>query len=536
MRKRWRFKIVGSSISDSRKARSGWPTPCVGAFVGLSVGRSVRRSPGRPSPHLAIVALVTLVPGALQPLPAAAQSRPTAGAPAQSAPDGQTAERTDAQRLQWWTDLSGSVRALREDEERLSRQREQAARTKLEEQERLTREAVDRRDAAEQRSMALDLEWQQNEVRTAELGMLLRQHEGNLGELFGVTRQVAGDAATVLEQSLLTAQYAAKAEGEERTEFLRRMAGAAALPSITELERLWFELHREMTAAAAVERFSAPIVPVDAGAAPTTSNIVRVGPFTAIADGEYLGYLPSRKALTRLEGQLDREAREIGRQLASSPPDGGYVKAVIDPARGALLGLHVARPSVIERIQHGEAVGYVIIAVGVLGALGGVYQWFYLTVTGRAVRAQLRRLDNPRPDNPLGRLLLTHRRSGGYGENLELTRLRVSEAVLREVPRLERVQSFLRIAVAAGPLLGLIGTVIGMIITFKVITASGSSDPKLMAQGIGQAMIATVLGLGIAIPLLFLNAALAARSRAITQTLDEQSRALLAESAERGAS
>src|SRR5690606_23342656 len=78
-------------------------------------------------------------------------------------------------------------------------------------------------------------------------------------------------------------------------------------------------------------------------------------------------------------------------------------------------------------------------------------------------------------------------------------------------------------------LLGLIGTVIGMIITFKAITASGSSDPKLMAQGIGQAMIATVLGLGIAIPLLFINSGLAAMSRSITQILDEQSPSLLAD-------
>jgi biopolymer transport protein ExbB len=526
MRKRWRFTMVGVSV-DPQKAAPSWPGP----FVGRLVSRLVRRSTGRSRGHLALMALLTLGPGALQPLPAAAQSRTTAaGAPEQSlAPPGQTAEQADTQRLQWWADLTESVRALRADEEGLSQRREEAARAKLEEQERQTREAIDRRDAAEQRSMVLDVEWQRNEERSGELSMLLRQHAGNLGELFGVTRQVASDAANVLEQSLLTAQYAAHGDREERSEFLRRIAGATALPSITELERLWFELHREMTAAAAVERFAAPVVPVDAGAAPTMSDVVRVGPFTVVGEGEYLGYLPSRKALTRLESQLDRKSREIGRQLESAPPDGGYVSAVVDPARGALLGLHVARPNFIERIQHGKAVGYVIIAVGLLGALSGLYQWIYLIVTGRAVGAQLRRLDDPKPDNPLGRLLLTHRRNDRHSENLALARLRVSEAVLREVPRLERVQPFLRIAVAAGPLLGLIGTVIGMIITFKVITASGSSDPKLMAQGIGQAMIATVLGLGIAIPLLFLNAALAARSHAITQILDEQSRALLAE-------
>jgi biopolymer transport protein ExbB len=114
-------------------------------------------------------------------------------------------------------------------------------------------------------------------------------------------------------------------------------------------------------------------------------------------------------------------------------------------------------------------------------------------------------------------------------EDAEVVELRISEAVLREVPLLERFQPFLRLAVAAGPLLGLVGTVVGMIITFQSITESGQSDPRLMAHGIGAAMIATVLGLGIAVPLLFANAGLASLSRALVQTLDEQSTGLLAE-------
>ncbi|MGV3592214.1 MAG: MotA/TolQ/ExbB proton channel family protein, partial [Gammaproteobacteria bacterium] len=129
-------------------------------------------------------------------------------------------------------------------------------------------------------------------------------------------------------------------------------------------------------------------------------------------------------------------------------------------------------------------------------------------------------------NNPLGRLLLSANET--VGDRPEIVELRISGAVLRENPKLERFQAFLRLAVAAGPLLGLIGTVIGMIITFESITASGSSDPKLMAEGIGQAMIATVLGLGIAIPLLFLNAGLVSLSRSVVNVLEEQSTRLLA--------
>jgi biopolymer transport protein ExbB len=206
----------------------------------------------------------------------------------------------------------------------------------------------------------------------------------------------------------------------------------------------------------------------------------------------------------------------------------------VDPNRGVLLGLYIERPTVGERIQRGEEVGYVIIVVGALGALAFLFQLISLVVVRLGVSKQLKNLDNPTKNNPLGRVLLAFKGDPSRSEeDAEVAELRITEAVLREVPKLERFQAFLRLAVAAGPLLGLIGTVVGMIVTFQSITESGSSDPKLMAGGIGRAMIATVLGLGIAIPLLFANALLNSLSRGIVQILDEQSAGMLAESIEK---
>jgi biopolymer transport protein ExbB len=186
----------------------------------------------------------------------------------------------------------------------------------------------------------------------------------------------------------------------------------------------------------------------------------------------------------------------------------------------------------MERIEKGEAVGYIIILVGLVGAGLAVYQLFYLAQVRGKVRTQLKFPNSPELDNPLGRVLATFKGEAERVEkekDAEIVELRISEAVLKEVPKLERYQSFLRLAVAAGPLLGLIGTVVGMILTFQSITESGSSDPKLMANGISQAMIATLLGLGIAVPLLFANAWLQSISKSIVQILDEQSTGLLAE-------
>jgi biopolymer transport protein ExbB len=199
-----------------------------------------------------------------------------------------------------------------------------------------------------------------------------------------------------------------------------------------------------------------------------------------------------------------------------------------------LLGMYVERPTFRERIRLGQEVGYVIITVGVLGAIAFIFQLIHLVLVRLAVSRQLKNLDRPSSNNPLGRVLLAFKGDKARIEDdADVAELRITEAVLKEVPKLERFQSFLRLAVAAGPLLGLIGTVWGMILTFQSINESGSSDPKLMATGIGQAMIATVLGLGIAIPLLFAGALLSTLSKAVVQILDEQSAGMLAESIEK---
>lgn len=437
------------------------------------------------------------------------------------------AEAAERERVQFFTQLQAKVRALHDQEAKLGVDRVAEARKELENQQRLEREQVARRNAAEKRSTELNNEWDANDARIKEMTALLEQRQGNLGELFGVTRQIAGDAAGTLESSMLSVLFEPQPGTEERSEFMTRIAAAKSLPSIGELQRIWFELQREMTAQGQVFRLTVPVAQLDGSS--QDQDVVMVGPFTAVSDGQFLGFLPNTSMLTKLDGQLAPNFRALARQLQQTQGD-AYTKAVVDPARGSLITRYMERPTWVERVELGEAVGYVIIAVGVIGVLVALFQYVYLIRTRIAVGNQLKHLNNPTSRNPLGRLVLAFRdTSGTREESPELAELRLSEAVLREVPKLQRFQSFLRLAVAAGPLLGLIGTVIGMIITFHAIVASGASDPKLMAHGIGQAMIATVLGLGVAIPLLFINSGLTALSRTIVQILDEQSDSLLAQ-------
>jgi biopolymer transport protein ExbB len=416
------------------------------------------------------------------------------------------------------------TRSTRAREAEANAAREQQFLASRDAQAALLAEAQRKRDAAEARSHQLSAAFDQNETRLAELEELMTQRLGTLGELFGVVRQVAGDGSAQMYNSLISAQF------PKRDEFFAELGKSKALPSIEQLERLWFEIQREMTESGRVARFEATIV--DGDGAPQQAEVVRIGPFVAMSEGRYLNYLPSVASLGVLPRQPPAELVRFAKELQAARS--GHARAAVDPSRGVLLSMIVQRPSVIERIEHGEAVGYVIIAVGVIGAVLAVYQAVYLFRTRLAVRRQLANLDRPTSDNPLGRVLgAVAPDPRRIEEDAELVELRISEAVLREVPRLERFQAFLRLAVAAGPLLGLVGTVIGMIITFQSITESGSSDPRLMANGIGQAMIATVLGLGIAVPLLFVNAGLASLSRQVVQILDEQSTGLLAERLER---
>ena len=431
---------------------------------------------------------------------------------------------TQARAVDSLEELLEQTRSTRAAKDSQNAAREQEFLANREAQASLLAKAQRERDTAEARSKQLSASFDANEVNLAELEERMTQRVGSLGELFGVVRQVAGDGSAIMYNSLLSAQF------PKREEFFASLGKAKELPSIEKLERLWFEIQREMTESGQVVRFQTKIIDADGKA--NDAEVVRIGSFIAMSNGRYLTYLPSVGALSVLSRQPGGDLTSFARDLQRAQT--GYVEAAVDPSRGVLLAMIVQRPDIVERIEKGEAVGYVIILVGVIGIVLAIYQAIFLARTRIAVARQLGRLDQLRNDNPLGRVLASVKADPASIEaDAEVVELRISEAVLREVPSLERFQAFLRLAVAAGPLLGLVGTVIGMIITFQSITESGSSDPRLMANGIGQAMIATVLGLGIAVPLLFMNAGLASLSRGVVQILDEQSTGLLAESLER---
>jgi biopolymer transport protein ExbB len=442
-----------------------------------------------------------------------------------------TAQQNQAATLE---DLLDQVANVRADENQLFQQRraEYEAKATQAEKDALLRAAEQRRQQLDQTSEGLSETYSENELEINNLNTQLRDKAAALGlaEIFGLARQSANDVSSIMQQSLITTQFPTPAGEIPRDEWLRQFSASRATPTAADLERLWLELQREMTASGQVAKYRAIVV--QPGGEPVDSEVIRIGPFTAIADGQFLSYLPNLRTLNVLPRQLPGEFMEVAREFTNATS--GYADAVVDANRGVVLGLYVERPTSMERVESGELIGLIIIIVGVLGALAFVYQLISLVFVRLAVSRQLKSLDRPTANNPLGRVLLAFKGDKSKIEqDADVAELRITEAVLREVPKLERFQAFLRLCVAAGPLLGLIGTVWGMILTFQSITESGSSDPKLMATGIGIAMIATVLGLFVAIALLFANALLNSLSRGLVQILDEQSAGMLAESIEK---
>lgn len=403
-------------------------------------------------------------------------------------------------------------------EDALRKQREQAFLAAHADQKALLAQLKSRLQQERLRSEALKADFQTNEQQLAELASQLKERTGAFGELFGTVRQSARDIAEVIGQSLVSAQYPGRAA------WFRVLGESKRLPDITELERLWLLLQQEIVESGRVVRFPATVIGSDGVATP--QPVVRVGLFNAVAGDRYLRYQPASERLAVLARQPSGSARAAAAQLDAATAGGGQVGMALDPTRGVLLGLLVDTPNTLERLQQGGAVGYVILALGALGLLLVAFRLVLLTRVERRTQRQLGDLAHPRPDNPLGRILaVAHQHQEADPSQLEL---QIDEAILRETPRLTRGEGLIKLLAGIAPLLGLLGTVVGMIVTFQAISLFGTGDPKLMANGISQALVTTALGLIVAIPLLFLHTWVASRSRALVQILDEQSAGLIA--------
>ncbi len=418
--------------------------------------------------------------------------------------------------------LLEQVRRASREATAINQRREQEFRQARDQQKQLLERARGEMTAEEQRSDRLRGTFDTNERELTQLTETLRTRMGNLGEVFGVVRQMAGNAKTIVDNSLVSAQI------EGRGQILSKLAQSKALPTIAELEALTNTFLEEMVQSGKVVRFTDTIIGEDG--TPIEQDVVRVGVFNAVNQDGFLRYLPETQSLVELTRQPAGRFVDMADELFAAEPGTGPIAMAVDPTQGQLLGALVLAPSLKERLDQGGIIGYITLALGLIGLVIAALRLIYLFGAGRKVKAQLES-GKPSPDNALGRVLSVY--NDNKNDDIETLELKLDEAILKETPQLEKWQSALKIIAAVAPLLGLLGTVTGMITTFQSITLFGTGDPKLMAGGISTALVTTVEGLVVAIPMVLLHAIVSSRSREIVQVIEEQSAGIIAAHAEK---
>ena len=408
------------------------------------------------------------------------------------------------------------------------RDRERQFRNEKNKQAKLLADAKAERARLEREAAKLEQKFEANEALLVVAEAQLKERLGSLNEIFGHLAGLATESRNIFEQSISSAQF-----GKEREEFLTKLAvkmgQGVTLASIPELERLWFELQREINATGEVVKFTTDVIALDGTV--ESREVVRVGVFNAVSDGNYLTYASTRGMYEELPSQPARRYTSTTSDVLDA--EAFPVQFAVDPTGpqgGSYLASLIAMPGWGERTQQGGVVGYIILYVLGLGGLG-LFGWRLYTLIGiRSLIDSQLAASTLSIDNPLGRVLKVA--EDNPKADTETIELKMAEQILNERPPIEKLNWLIKLISIVAPLMGLFGTIIGMIITFQMITLFGTGDPKTMAEGISIALVTTWLGLAVAIPMTFMSAIVSNFSKGILETIEEQAIGMAAERSE----
>ena len=355
-----------------------------------------------------------------------------------------------------------------------------------------------------ERNARLEKEFEENEKVLAELEERLQIKIGVLGELFGVARQFAGELLSSSESAYTFTEF------PERGDKLKEI-GKIQVHSIEELEVLWLEYFNEIVASGEVKEFKSKII--NSKGDSFEDNIVRYGLFSASYKSEFIKPINELNGFELLQRQPEKS---ILRNLKRHQRSDEYKTASIDPTRGFLLSLYLDKAGWIERIAQGKSVGFIIILIGIIGVAFSSYKIYFLNESKKI-------LEDSNQTNVIQDMIDNIKKAKSYQSKENI----IDELISNYSSKLDWGVSWIKFVAAVAPLLGLLGTVIGMIETFQAITLFGTGDPKQMAGGISQALITTMLGLMVAAPLLGFYTYISDRVNTLVQIVEEKGSYLL---------
>jgi biopolymer transport protein ExbB len=418
-------------------------------------------------------------------------------------------------------DLLKQVKADRISEAKLDKQREAEFMSARSDKQALLNQAKKELANQQARNTRLTKEYADNEITLAQKAVELDNAKGTLGEMFGVSRAAAANAYGTIATSIVSAEYPG------RGEVLDVIANSKAIPELEQLEELWFALQTEMTQSGEISKFTTEVTNLDGSK--STEEVTRIGTFNLVSANGYLNYNDE-------VGQVQPLAKQPAGYIAGTASSffgetAGYSPLYVDPSRGAILTLETRKKTLMEFYHEGKDVGYAITVLLIIGLIIAIERMIVLSAMSAKIRSQEKNLDQPNENNPLGRLLKVY--FDNKSVDAETLELKLDEAILRETPKVDRGINLIKMFAAIAPLMGLLGTVIGMIMTFQTITLFGTGDPKIMAGNISLALVTTALGLICALPLILVHSIVASKSKSVLQKLDEQSAGLIAAIAEK---
>lgn len=357
-----------------------------------------------------------------------------------------------------------------------------------------------------------------NEKNLSQLEQKLTLESSSLGEVFGVVRQHAKELNSELEGSI---------SGVGQADVISDLAGivnANSLPNLEQFTQLWHGLEQQIDQSGLLQTVA--IDTVDNDGVIGVKQAQKLGSVALIGEGGFLEWNSQLEQARTLTVQPKDSARlsHLNNSAASE-----FITIALDPTRGQLLNQLSLQPTVVDRIKAGGIVGGIILVLLAIGLVIALVRGVVLLTIHRQVHAQLKCPENPQ-NNPLGRVLAIY--DAEPNRTVEALELRLLETILDEQSKLEKGLSMLKLLAALAPMLGLLGTVTGMIETFQVITLFGSGDAKVMAGGISMALVTTVMGLVAAMPLLLAHNILSTQAENLRNVLEKQGVALVATKAE----
>ncbi|MEF1310647.1 MotA/TolQ/ExbB proton channel family protein [Vibrio mytili] len=374
---------------------------------------------------------------------------------------------------------------------------------------------VSERAAIQAEADSLSTSFSENEAQLAQLEEKLRLESGSLGELFGVVRQSAKELESELKQSVTSV------DANSYQDDIDAIVTAKSLPTLPQLNAMWHSMEEQIKASGELAHVSFTLL--DGEGREQTVDGVRLGAMALLSDNGYVNWNGQRGDAVNYLRQPDNGP------TAQTLSSGDVDAVVIDPSRGTLLEQLAHSPTLQDRISAGGVVGKIILGLLAIGLVIALVRGASLVIARQKIAKQLKTPEQA-GDNPLGRVLSVYQKD--KHRSVEALELRLLEAVVDEQTHLEKGLSMLKLLAALAPMLGLLGTVTGMIETFQVITQFGNGDPKVMAGGISMALVTTVLGLVAAMPLLLAHNVLSSQAESIRNILEKQGIGLVAEQAE----